>query len=173
LYLNGLLVKNLIKIFFSLFLLLTFAACSDKATVDPFDAEEQAASDDALIREFMAKDTTIHDFTKTASGLYYIKRRTGSGAQVQSGNIARVHYIGRFLNGTKFDSSYDRNAPFPVTVDKTAVIQGWTEGLKLMKAGEKATLYIPSALGYGRSGTTNIPANTVLVFDIDVLSVTQ
>ena len=173
-YLNSLLVKNnLLKALFALLLLAGFAACKDNNTVDPFDPVEQAATDDALIREYMPKDTSIHNFTKTASGLYYIKRSEGTGAQVQSGNTAKVHYIGRFLNGTKFDSSYDRNAPFSVIVDQTAVIKGWTEGLKLMKAGEKATLYIPSALAYGRTGSTNIPANTVLVFDINVLSVTQ
>jgi peptidylprolyl isomerase len=173
LYLNSLLVKtNFLKALSFLFLMAAFISCQ-KTTIDPFDPAEQAATDDALIRTYMAKDTTIHNFTKTNSGLYYIRRREGTGAQVQSGNTVKVHYIGRFLNGNKFDSSYDRNSPFMVTVEKTNVIKGWTEGLQLMKNDEKATLYIPSALAYGRGGSTNIPANTVLVFEMEILSVTQ
>jgi FKBP-type peptidyl-prolyl cis-trans isomerase len=164
--------NNSFKILFSLFLLFGFIACQ-KEYVDPFDPVKQAADEDALIREYMARDTTIKDFTKTASGLYYIKRKAGTDPQIQSGNTVKAHYIGRFLNGQKFDSSYDKNSPMLVTVDKTGVIKGWTEGLKLMQKGEKATLYIPSALGYGLGGSSNIPPNTVLVFDLEILSVTQ
>lgn len=168
-------LKNFLKnALLSLSFLFFFASCQEeRVIITPHDPVKQAADDDALIREYIAKDTSIHNFTRTNSGLFYIKRREGMDPQIQSGNTVRAHYIGRYLNGQKFESSYDRNSPLIVVIDQTKVIPGWTEGLKLMKKGEKATLYIPSALAYAQYGTSNIPPNTVLVFDLEVINVTQ
>lgn len=148
-----------------------FASCQ-KDTVTPHDPVKQAADDDALIKEYLAKDGNTAA-TKTPSGLYYILKTAGTDPQVKAGNTVNVHYIGRFLNGQIFESSYVNGNPFTVQVGVTNVIAGWTEGLQLMKKGEKARLYIPSGLAYGNRSTGSIPANTVLVFDLEVTEINQ
>ena len=83
-----------------------------------------------------------------------------------------VHYTGWLKNGKKFDSSKDRNEPFPVTVGRTRVIKGWTEGLQGMKAGGKRKLIIPSELGYGKDGFPPvIPPDSELTFEVEVLKI--
>ena len=159
---------------FSLFLffalLLGFSACK-KETVPYYDPAKIAAEDEALIQEYLAKDS-ITNATRTSSGLYYAVLQPGTGQEVKAGNTVSVHYIGRFLNGQKFDSSYDRGEALEVTrVGSANVIKGWNEGLLLMKKGEKGVLYIPSALAYGPNGNSSIPSNTVLKFEITVLDV--
>jgi FKBP-type peptidyl-prolyl cis-trans isomerase len=137
------------------------------------DPVKQAADDEVLIKEWLAKDTTMRQAKRTESGIYYATLKAGTGAQVKYGNTVKVHYIGRFLNGSKFDSSYDKNSPFTVIIGKSGVIKGWTEGLQLMSEGETMRLYIPSGLAYGPSGSSNgsIPRNAVLVFDINLLQI--
>ncbi|CCL98675.1 uncharacterized protein FIBRA_00677 [Fibroporia radiculosa] len=90
----------------------------------------------------------------------------------QAGDALSVHYTGKlFSNGKKFDSSLDRNKPFTVTLGKGQVIKGWEEGLKGMCVEEKRTLTIPSDMGYGARGFGSvIPANSALVFDVELLS---
>ena len=136
-----------------------------------YDPVAQAEADEALIQEWMAKDTTIKNPVRTPNGVYYIKRQAGSGQQVAAGNSVKVHYIGRFLNGSVFESSYDSNSPFVFKVGSRQVIKGWDEGLPYMQKGETARLYIPSGLAYGPAGSRSIPPSTVLVFDINVLEV--
>lgn len=147
-----------------------FFACQ-KERVAPYDPTAQAATDEALIKEFMAKDTTIKNPVRTGSGLYYVKRIAGNGKPVQRLSKVKVHYIGKFLNGQVFESSYTTNTPFPFTVGTNEVIKGWDEGVQLMEEGESARLYIPSGLAYGPVSAGNIPGNTCLVFEIKVLSV--
>ena len=83
----------------------------------------------------------------------------------------KVHYTGTLLNGTKFDSSRDRKEPFEFTLGKGQVIKGWDEGIAKMKVGGKATLVIPSSLGYAERDMGTIPPYSTLVFDVELLDV--
>lgn len=91
--------------------------------------------------------------------------------QVKNGDTISVHYTGRLLDGTKFDSSLDRGVPFEFTVGAGMVIQGWEHGFIGAKVGEKRTLIIPAELGYGSRPSGPIPANSTLVFDIELISI--
>ncbi|MFA5133854.1 MAG: FKBP-type peptidyl-prolyl cis-trans isomerase [Patescibacteria group bacterium] len=98
--------------------------------------------------------------------------KVGGGAEVVSGNTVSVHYTGWLLDGTKFDSSLDRGQPFSFNVGGGRVIAGWEQGLLGMKVGGKRKLTIPARLGYGVYGVPGvIPANSALVFDIELLKV--
>lgn len=108
----------------------------------------------------------------TASGLQYSVDRPGTGAQPTAGQTVSVHYTGWLTNGTKFDSSRDRNQPLEFAVGTGRVIRGWDEGLLAMKVGERRTLVIPPDLGYGARGAGGvIPPNATLVFAVELLSV--
>ncbi|MCX6127208.1 MAG: FKBP-type peptidyl-prolyl cis-trans isomerase [Proteobacteria bacterium] len=96
----------------------------------------------------------------------------GEGAEAVDGKNVTVHYTGTLTNGTKFDSSLDRNSPFTFTLGAGQVIQGWDQGFKGMKIGGKRKLTIPPTLGYGDRGVGGvIPANSVLLFDVELLKV--
>ncbi len=108
----------------------------------------------------------------TASGLKYVMTQEGKGDQAQAGKTVRVHYTGRLLNGTKFDSSYDRNDPLEFVLGQGMVIRGWDEGIALLKVGGKALLIIPSNLGYGARGAGNaIPPFSPLTFEVELVEV--
>ena len=109
--------------------------------------------------------------TKTASGLQYQDLVVGKGAEVRAGQEATVHYTGWLPDGTKFDSSKDRNEPFSFRVGGRMVIAGWDEGVAGMKVGGIRKLVIPPSLGYGSRGVDVIPPNSVLVFDVELLGV--
>jgi FKBP-type peptidyl-prolyl cis-trans isomerase FkpA/FKBP-type peptidyl-prolyl cis-trans isomerase FklB len=117
--------------------------------------------------EFMAKNKSADGIKTTASGLQYKIQDPGSGRSPKLDEVVVVNYKGTLIDGTEFDSSYKRNAPaeFPIK----NVIPGWTEGLQLLKKGGKATFYIPPELGYGDRGRQQIPANSVLIFDVELL----
>ena len=105
----------------------------------------------------------------TASGLKYVDVAEGSGATTQNGQMLTVHYTGTLQNGTKFDSSVDRGKPYEFRLGTGSVIKGWDEGLLGMKVGGKRKLIIPPALGYGARGTSNIPPNSTLLFDVELI----
>ena len=107
----------------------------------------------------------------TASGLYYIETKAGTGVQAKKGDKVKVNYIGYLLSGKKFDSSYDRNQPFEFTLGQGQVIKGWDEGIAKMKAGGKATLIIPSSLAYGAQGNYAIAPYSTLIFDVELISI--
>jgi len=88
-----------------------------------------------------------------------------------AGQKVTVNYTGWLTNGTKFDSSLDRNQPFQFTLGAGQVIRGWDEGVAGMKVGEKRKLTIPSDLGYGPNGQASIPPNSTLIFDVELLGV--
>ena len=108
----------------------------------------------------------------TPSGLVYEELTVGAGAEAASGKKVTVHYTGWLTDGTKFDSSKDRNDPFVFPLGGGRVIKGWDEGVQGMKIGGKRKLTIPPALGYGARGAGGvIPPNAVLVFDVELLAV--
>ncbi len=106
------------------------------------------------------------------SGLYYVEREAGEGPTVETGDLVAVHYEGRLLDGTVFDSSYEREEPLEFTVGHGQVISGWDEGIGMMREGGKATLVIPSYLAYGDRGAGQlIPPFSTLVFDVEVVEI--
>jgi peptidylprolyl isomerase len=109
----------------------------------------------------------------TPSGLQYEDLVVGTGPMAARGTTAVVHYTGWLTNGTKFDSSKDRNEPFQFQVGSGQVIKGWDEGVSTMKVGGKRKLTIPSSLGYGSQGAGGgvIPPNATLVFEVELLEV--
>jgi FKBP-type peptidyl-prolyl cis-trans isomerase len=109
--------------------------------------------------------------TTTKSGLQYKDLKDGSGAEAKAGQDVTVHYTGWLPDGTKFDSSKDRNDPFVFKLGAGRVIRGWDEGVAGMKIGGIRKLVIPPALGYGSRGVDVIPPNATLVFDVELLKV--
>lgn len=105
------------------------------------------------------------------SGLKVEISGQGTGAEAKTGDTVTVHYVGSILNGKKFDSSVDRNAPFTFTIGKEMTIKGFELGVLGMKAGEKRKLTIPPELGYGSTAFTLIPANSTLVYDVEMLGI--
>jgi len=111
------------------------------------------------------------NMVKTASGLQYMDIVEGTGAQPKTGQRVSVHYVGTLENGTKFDSSVDRNQPFEFNVGTGQVIKGWDEGLSTMKVGGKRKIIIPADLGYGSRSMGKIPANSTLIFEVELLGI--
>jgi FKBP-type peptidyl-prolyl cis-trans isomerase FkpA len=110
--------------------------------------------------------------TTTPSGLKYTDLAVGQGEEARPGKTVEVHYTGWLTNGTKFDSSLDRNRPFSFHLGAGQVIRGWDEGVAGMKVGGKRRLTIPPDLGYGARGAGGvIPPNATLVFEVELLGV--
>ena len=118
---------------------------------------------------FLKKHKEEEGIKVTDSGLQYKVVRPGSGRSPKDGQTVKVHYRGTLIDGTEFDSSYKRKEPAEFNINQ--VIPGWTEALKLMKPGAFYQLAIPSNLGYGDRGTNNIPPASVLLFDVELLSI--
>ncbi|UIP25205.1 FKBP-type peptidyl-prolyl cis-trans isomerase [Acinetobacter towneri] len=125
----------------------------------------QTASD-----SFLTENGKKAGVQTTASGLQYQVIKEGTGKQPTASSVVKVHYTGKLVDGKVFDSSVQRGEPIEFPLNQ--VITGWTEGLQLMKEGGKATLYIPSQLGYGEQGVPGmIPANSTLIFDVELIEV--
>lgn len=105
----------------------------------------------------------------TPSGLQYIVMTEGTGKTPTLKDTVKAHYKGTLVDGKQFDSSYDRGQPAEFPVE--GVIKGWTEALQMMKVGGKMKLFIPAELGYGEAARPQIPANSVLVFEVELLDV--
>ena len=107
----------------------------------------------------------------TPSGLKYTDLVVGSGPSPRVGQTAVVHYTGTLTDGTKFDSSRDKGQPYSFALGTGAVIKGWDEGVATMKVGGRRQLVVPPVLGYGPVPRALIPANSTLVFDVELLDV--
>lgn len=142
---------------------------------------ERARQYEAMIEEFrLSEDSLINDYIArnkitvkpTTNGLYLVKNVNGKGKAVKDGAQVTVHYTGKLLDGTVFDSSVERGEPIELMVGAGQVIPGWEEALLLMKGGDKATALIPSKLAYGNRGAGYvIPPYTPLIFEMEVISV--
>ena len=135
----------------------------------------QAPIDDKALQDYFAKNNVKAQ--KTASGLYYVVSKTGAGAQITAGQMVSMMYTGKTLDGKAFDSNVDTTighhgtAPLSFAVGAHQMIPGVDEAAALLKKGAKATLYLPSQLGYGSRGNGSIPPNAILVFDIEITDV--
>jgi FKBP-type peptidyl-prolyl cis-trans isomerase FklB len=131
--------------------------------------KEQAQKNLAEGEKFLAENKTKEGVKTTESGLQYKVIKEGEGASPKAGDTVTVHYRGTFVDGSEFDSSYQRGQP--ATFPLTGVIPGWTEALLLMKKGSKWELYIPPELAYGQRGAGNhIPPNSTLIFEVELIS---
>ena len=136
---------------------------------------EQMKSDslknaEPLLLEKYLKDNKI-TVKPLPSGLYYIPTLVGTGPKAGAGKTVKVHYTGTLLNGKKFDSSRDRGTPLEFMLGRGQVIKGWDEGISLMNQGGKATLIIPSSIGYSDKDMGVIPPYSTLVFDVELVEV--
>ena len=137
-------------------------------------AAAKKASDDAKAslekgKKFLDENAKKKGVTVTKSGLQYEVITEGKGVKPKATDMVKVHYTGTLIDGTKFDSSVDRKEPAEFPLDH--VIPGWTEGVQLMNVGSKYKFYLPSELAYGAQGAGSIPANSVLVFEVELLSI--
>ena len=120
-------------------------------------------------------DKKKEEVITTKSGLKYVEQKVGDGKVAKAGDTVSVHYTGTLTNGKKFDSSRDRDKPFEFPLGAGKVIKGWDEGVAGMKEGGKRKLIIPPELGYGNRdiGDGAIPANSTLIFEVELLKILQ
>jgi FKBP-type peptidyl-prolyl cis-trans isomerase FklB len=129
--------------------------------------KNQAAAD-----KFLEENATKEGVKKLPSGVQYKVLKEGSGPKPTAADRVSVHYKGRLINGTEFDSSYKRG-PEPTTFGVSGVIRGWTEALTNMNVGSKWELYIPPNLAYGERGSQNIEPNSLLIFEVELVEIKQ
>ncbi|MCF7501978.1 MULTISPECIES: FKBP-type peptidyl-prolyl cis-trans isomerase [Pseudoalteromonas] len=132
-------------------------------------AKVEAEKSKAEGEKFLAENAKKEGVTVTESGLQYEVITEGEGEKPVATDVVKVHYKGTLLDGTEFDSSYSRNEP--TTFPLNRVIPGWTEGLQLMPVGSKYKFTIPSELAYGERDLGKIPANSTLVFEVELLEI--
>lgn len=144
----------------------SFAVIRERMQAEAQRKAEAAAGEG---KAFLAENAKREGVTTLTSGLQYEVLTAGEGAKPTADDQVRTHYHGTLVDGTVFDSSYQRGQPaeFPVG----GVIAGWTEALQLMGVGSKWRLYVPSELAYGAQGVGSIPPHSVLVFDVELLAV--
>lgn len=133
-------------------------------------ASEKAAENKEKGKQFLAENLKNDKGVKqTASGLQYKVVKEGKGARPKATDEVLVHYTGKLLDGTVFDSSVQRGEP--ISFPLNGVIAGWTEGLQLMREGSVYMLYIPSELAYGDGDNGSIPAGSTLIFEVELIKV--
>jgi len=151
----------------ALSLALASVGCSSYHVTTDHDATVDVAS----IRtwDFMPRPAAEPGALKTDSGLVFREVSAGTGDSPKATDNVKVHYRGTLINGTVFDSSYDRNEP--AVFNLSGVVRCWTEGVQRMKVGGKAHLVCPSDLAYGDQGRPTIPGGAALVFDVELLEI--
>ena len=146
-------------LFLALFSILLFS-CKDGLT-----PEQQLQKDIGKIEDYLAKNNLTAE--STASGLHYIITKEGTGGNPSLSSTVTVNYVGKLL---KNENIFDQTNGSPATFPLKNLIQGWQEGIPLLKKGGKGTFFIPSALGYGPYGSGDIPANAPLIFEIELVN---
>ncbi|WP_025819464.1 FKBP-type peptidyl-prolyl cis-trans isomerase [Shewanella marina] len=137
-----------------------------------FNSSKVAAENIKIGEQFLAQNKAEAGVHTTATGLQYKVLEQGTGTQHPSAtDKVTVHYTGKLLDGTVFDSSVERGQP--ITFGLNQVIKGWTEGVQLMVPGEKVRFYIPSALAYGNRSAGKIKPGSTLIFDVELISIGQ
>jgi len=150
------------------------AAKEAEAQAKELEAKARAEQEGKLVDVIKkAEEESKSKITKTDSGLMYVDLKVGEGETPKATDKVEVHYTGTLVDGTKFDSSVDRGTPFTFSLSG-GVIKGWLEGVATMKVGGKRRLIIPPDLAYGKRGSPpKIPADSTLVFDVELLGVKQ
>ena len=173
------------KILFPLLIVLLLGACNreannnfknpdatDNTPVVAKAAETSVEQQYAEVNQQWLVENGKQDGVKTtASGLQYVVKKEGDGKSPTINDIVSVKYTGKLIDGTVFDSTEQNNGGEPVTFPLAGVIKGWQEGLQLMKEGSEYTLFLPAALAYGEQPVGDIPANSTLVFDVELVKV--
>lgn len=151
--------------------------------MEELEQKERKAFEEHKAKQFIEDKRLINDYAaehklrvkRTPSGLSYVLKKKGKGANATAGNTLIVHYEGYLANDTVFDSSFKRDEPFKFQLGKGKTIAGWEEGLQFFKKGSEGWLLIPSQMAYGpqaiEEDDINIPANSVLIFKIKVLDI--
>ena len=146
----------------------------DKQVVQEFFTELEAnagAMNEELGKKFLEQNAQQEGVKVTESGLQYLVLKEGNGVKPGPEDAVTVHYTGRLIDGTVFDSSVERGEPATFAVGQ--VIPGWVEGLQLMSEGAAWRLFIPSNLAYGPHGTGPIQPNSTLIFDVQLIKVNK
>lgn len=147
--------------------LMTYQQEQEKKFVEDMQAAAEANKTKGA--EFLAANAKKEGVKETASGLQYKVIKEGTGKSPKATDVVEVNYEGKLIDGTVFDSSYERGEPIEFPLNQ--VIAGWTEGLQLMKQGGKYEFYIPSDLAYGEAGNQGIEPNSTLIFTVELLDV--
>lgn len=131
---------------------------------DPKNIDEQQQNE--IIEYALDNDLPLK---RTLLGVYYMRTEEGQGPFLQNGESVAIHYIGYFLDGREFDSSYKRNQPIKFQIGQ--MIPGWNDALLNFRSGSKGIIIVPSRMGYGEKGNPSgvVPPNTIIAFDIDVI----
>jgi peptidylprolyl isomerase len=137
-----------------------------------YNNKDVAVENIQIGEDFLTQNKKVDGVQVTNTGLQYLVLVAGEGTIKPTANDqVKVHYHGTLIDGTVFDSSIDRGQPLEFGLNQ--VIAGWTEGLQLMVVGEKTRLFIPSELAYGNSTTGKIKPGSTLIFDVELLAITQ
>jgi len=159
--------KSMFRKLITIALILVVAASCSKTD----STEEISAVDKQKIEAYLAEKGLTSEAKSTSTGLYYVIVNPGAAYHPNINSTVRVMYKGYLTDGTIFDqSTYSSAKPADFALN-SAIIKGWKEGMQLVGVGGKIKLIIPSALGYGSAASAKIPANSVLVFDIDVIDI--
>ncbi|MEM7256897.1 MAG: FKBP-type peptidyl-prolyl cis-trans isomerase [Pseudomonadota bacterium] len=138
----------------------------------PYLDKGKAKQNIELGQQFLQENSSVEGVQSTDSGLQYQVLTEGTGeVHPQATDQVKVHYHGTLLDGTVFDSSYDRGQP--ITFGLNQVIKGWTEGVQLMVVGEKTRFFIPSHLAYGDRAAGKIKPGSTLIFDVELLGINE
>lgn len=153
------LVVTLIFSFFGIYIF-RYAAAGYSSTEQPGASQQASAG-------------IVQNSASSSDGLVVEDNVLGSGDEVKAGDTISVNYTGMLPDGTKFDSSYDRGEPIEFMVGSGQIIRGFDEGVRGMKIGGKRRLTIPPALGYGANQVGPIPANSTIIFDVELMKISQ